>query len=211
MMKDLLLNNPENFSEAEADLLSKYYELVLKWNKRLHLTTLTQPQEFFERHILESAFSKSLILPSVNQVWDLGSGLGVPGMVIAILRSDLVVRLVEAGRNKVLFLEEATAHLNLNNVEVIESRFEAIEGVPEESCLTVRAIEKMEEMIPEILRLGAEASQILIFGAKSLEEKIRALLHDKKIESLLIPGSNQRYVMNVIRSTWNREQERQRM
>src|SRR5262245_13596556 len=201
MMKDLLLNNPENFSEAEADLLSKYYELALKWNKRLHLTTLTQPQEFFERHILESAFSESLILPSVNQVWDLGSGLGIPGMVIAILLSELVVRLVEAGRNKVLFLEEATAHLNLNNVEVIESRFEAIEGVPEESCLTVRAIEKMEEMIPEILRLGAEASQILIFGAKGLEEKTRALVHYKRIESLLIPGSNQRYVMNVIRST----------
>jgi 16S rRNA (guanine527-N7)-methyltransferase len=210
MMKDLLLNSPESFTEAEADLLSKYYDLVLKWNKRLHLTTLTQPQEFFERHILESAFSKSLILPSVNQVWDLGAGLGVPGMVIAILRSDLVVRMVEASRNKVLFLEEATAHLNLNNVEVIESRFEAIKGVPEESCLTVRAIEKMEKMIPEILRLGAEASQILIFGAKGLENQIRALLHDKKMESLLIPGSNQRYVMNIIRSTWNAESGRAR-
>jgi 16S rRNA (guanine(527)-N(7))-methyltransferase RsmG len=212
MMKDLLLTTPESFTEAEADLLSKYYELALKWNKRLHLTTLTQPQEFLERHILESAFSESLILPSVNQVWDLGSGLGVPGMVIAILRSDLVVRLVEASRNKVLFLEEATAYLNLNNVEVIESRFEAIESVPEESCLTVRAIEKMEKMIPEILRLGAEASQILIFGAKSLEDQIRAFLHDnKKIESLLIPGSNQRYVMNIIRSTWNGEEGTERL
>src|SRR5262245_46339308 len=210
MIKDLLLNIPECFTEAEADLLSKYYELVLKWNKRLHMTTLTQPQEFFERHILESAFSQSLILPSINQVWDLGSGLGVPGMVIAILRSDLVVRMIEASRNKALFLEEATAHLNLNNVEVIESRFEAIEGAPEESCLTVRAIEKMEKMIPAILRLGAQASQILIFGATGFGEKIRALVHDKKIESLLIPGSNQRYVMNIIRSTWNREKERRR-
>jgi 16S rRNA (guanine527-N7)-methyltransferase len=200
-MKDLLRNFPDSFFEAEIDLLSKYFEMVLKWNKRLHLTTLTQPQEFFERHILESAFSESLILPSVTQVWDLGSGLGVPGMVIAILRSDLVVRMVEAGRNKALFLEEAAAHLNLKNVEVIESRFEAIEGVPEESCLTVRAIEKMEKMIPEILRLGAEASQIMIFGSKGLEEKTRALVHDKKIESLLIPGSNQRYVINIIRST----------
>jgi 16S rRNA (guanine527-N7)-methyltransferase len=200
-MKDLLRNFPDSFTEAEIDLLSKYFEMVLKWNKRLHLTTLTQPQEFFERHILESAFSESLILPSVTQVWDLGSGLGVPGMVIAILRPDLVVRMVEAGRNKALFLEEAAAHLNLKNVEVIESRFEAIEGVPEESCLTVRAIEKMEKMIPEILRLGGEASQIMIFGSKGLEEKTRALLHDKKIESLLIPGSNQRYVINIIRST----------
>src|SRR5262245_63795250 len=120
MMKDLLLNNPENFSEAEADLLSKYYELVLKWNKRLHLTTLTQPQEFFERHILESAFSESLILPSVNQVWDLGSGLVIPGLVIAISRSDLVVRLVEVNRNKALFLKEVTPHLNMKNVELIE-------------------------------------------------------------------------------------------
>jgi 16S rRNA (guanine(527)-N(7))-methyltransferase RsmG len=200
-MKDLLRNFPDSFTEAEIDLLSKYFEMVLKWNKRLHLTTLTQPKEFFERHILESAFSESLILPSVTQVWDLGSGLGVPGMVIAILRSDLVVRMVEAGRNKALFLEEAAAHLNLKNVEVIESRFEAIEGVPEESCLTVRAIEKMEKMIPEILRLGGEASQIMIFGSKGLEEKTRALSHNKKIESLLIPGSNQRYVINIIRST----------
>jgi len=200
-MKDLLSNFTDIFTEAEIDPLSKYYELVLKWNKRLHLTTLTQPQEFLEKHILESAFSESLILPSVNQIWDLGSGLGVPGIVISILRPDLDVRLIEAGRNKALFLNEAAAHLNLKNVVVIESRFEAIEGVPEESCLTVRAIEKMEKMIPEILRLGGEASQILIYGAKGLEEKIRALVHDKKLESLLIPGSNQRYVMNIIRST----------
>lgn len=193
---------PRSFAEGEADLLSEYYELVLKWNSRLHLTTLTQPQEFFERHILESAFAESLILPSVNQVWDLGSGLGVPGMVIAILRPDLNVRLIEVSRNKVLFLEEAAASLKLKNVDVIESRFETIESAPEESCLTVRAIEKMEKMIPEILRLGAKAPQILIFGAKSLEEKTRALVYrDKKIESFLIPGSNQRYVMNIIRST----------
>lgn len=193
---------PESFTEAEANLLLKYYELVLKWNKHLHLTTLTQPQEFFERHILESAFAESLILPSVKQVWDLGSGLGVPGMVIAILRPDLAVRLVEVSRNKALFLEEAAAHLNLKNVKVIESRLEAIEGVPDESCLTVRAIEKMEKMIPEILRLGATSSQILIFGAKSLEERARALINDqRKIESLLIPGSDRRYVINIFRST----------
>src|SRR5215470_14405838 len=126
MIKDLLLNIPESFTGAEAYLLSKYYELVLKWNKRHHLTTLTRPQEFFERHILESSFSESLILPSVNQIWDIGSGLGVPGMIIAITRPDLGVHLLEASRNKSLFLVEAVDYLRLNNVEVIESRFEAV-------------------------------------------------------------------------------------
>jgi len=192
----------KGFSEAETGLLSRYYELVLKWNNRLHLTTLTRPQEFFERHILESAFSESLILSSINQVWDLGSGLGVPGMVIATLRPDLAVHLVEVSRNKVLFLEETARDLRLNNVKVIESRFEAIESIPGESCLTVRAIEGMEKMIPEILRLGSETSQILIFGAKSLEEKAQGILGDQRhLESSLIPGSIRRYVINIFRST----------
>lgn len=186
----------------KIDPLSVYYELVLKWNKRLHLTTLTQPQEFFERHILESAFSESLILPSVNQVWDLGSGLGVPGMVIAILRPDLDVQLVEASRNKAFFLGETVAHLNLRNVKVVESRFETLESPPEESCITVRAIEKMEKIIPEILRLGARSSQILIFGSKDLEARTRIYINDKrKIESALIPGSNRRYLINITCST----------
>lgn len=205
-MRDILRKSGrwdgKEFSEAEAALLLKHYEMVLKWNKRLHLTTLTQPQEFFERHIFESAFSESLILPSVNQVWDLGSGLGVPGMVIAILRPDLDVRLVEASRNKALFLEEAAVHLNLKNVKVIESRLEAVESVPDKSCLMVRAVERMEKMIPEILRLGGKTSQILIFGAKGLEGKARAFINDqRKIESLLIPGSSRRYVINILRST----------
>jgi len=192
----------KGFSEAETRLLLKHYELVLKWNNRLHLTTLTQPLDFFERHILESAFSESLILPPVNQVWDLGSGLGVPGMVIAVLRPHLVVHLVEVSRNKVLFLEETVRDMRLSNVIVIESRFEAIKSISEESCLTVRAIERMEKMIPEIVRLGSTTSQILIFGAKNLEEKALGFLSDQQqMESLLIPGSNRRYVINIFRST----------
>src|SRR5215510_788024 len=142
-MKDLLRNFPGSFAEAQIDPLSKYFELVLRWNNRLHLTTLTRPQEFFERHILESSFSESLILPSVNQIWDIGSGLGVPGMIIAITRPDLGVHLLEASRNKSLFLVEAVDYLRLNNVEVIESRFEAVKGIPRESCLTIKAIEGM--------------------------------------------------------------------
>ncbi|MBO0857511.1 MAG: 16S rRNA (guanine(527)-N(7))-methyltransferase RsmG [Chloracidobacterium sp.] len=199
----LLLEQAGMISPAKIDLLSKYYELVLKWNKLLHLTTLTQPQEFFERHILESAFSESLILPQVKQVWDLGSGLGVPGMVIAILRPDLSAHLVEANHKKALFLEEAAAYLNLKNVRVVDSRFEVLKDPPEKSCLIARALEKMEKMIPDILRLGARSSQILIFGGKTLEEKIRAFIIDdnRRIKSSLIPGSNHRYLINIYRST----------
>jgi 16S rRNA G527 N7-methylase RsmG len=123
-------------------------------------------------------------------------------MVIAILRPDLDVQLVEASRNKAFFLGETVAHLNLRNVKVVESRFETLESPPEESCITVRAIEKMEKIIPEILRLGARSSQILIFGSKDLEARARIYINDKrKIESALIPGSNRRYLINITCST----------
>jgi 16S rRNA (guanine527-N7)-methyltransferase len=183
-------------------LLAKHYELTLKWNNRLHLTTLTQPQDFFERHILESAFAESLILPCVNQVWDLGSGLGAPGLVIAVLRPDLTVHLVEASRNKAVFLEEVVENLRLTNVKVVRSRLESIESLPAESCLTVRAIEGMEKLLPEIMRLGAGASQILIFGAKRLADQAGKILTGRwRIGSSLIPGSDRRYLINLARST----------
>jgi 16S rRNA (guanine527-N7)-methyltransferase len=196
------IQHGRRFSEPEIDLLSKYFELVLKWNPRLHLTTLTRPESFLERHILESALSTSLILPTITQVWDLGSGLGVPGIIIAALRPELSVRLVEASRNKALFLEEAVSDLGLQNVRVVQSRFETLGEIGSSSCLTVRAIEEMERLIPQILKLGAEALQILIFGSARIEEKARETLKpNQKIESLLIPGSTARYLITISRST----------
>jgi 16S rRNA (guanine527-N7)-methyltransferase len=190
------------FSSVEIERLSKHYELTLKWNDRLHLTTLIQPQDFFERHILESAFAESLILPCIRQIWDLGSGLGVPGVVLAVLRPDLTVYLVEASRNKAVFLEEVTETLPLANVRAVRSRFELLGNLPPESCLTVRAIERMEKMLPEVVRLAAGAAQILIFGGQYLESEVRKFLIGRwQVESSLIPGSHQRYLINISRST----------
>lgn len=191
------------YSEEEVQRLTKHYEIVLKWNQRLSLTTLTKPRDFFERHILESSLIASLLLPSIHQLWDIGSGLGVPGLPIAILRPDLAVYLIESSRNKALFLEEAADFLSLKNVTVIESRFEALDGIPSGACLTVRAMEGMEEMTPQILGFGAEAAQILILGSKALEGKVREILGDDQgqLECSLIPGSDRRYVINIIRST----------
>lgn len=190
------------FSSAEIDMLSKHYELTLKWNDRLHLTTLTQPQDFFERHILESAFAESLILPCVRQIWDLGSGLGVPGIVIAVLRLDLTVHLIEASRNKAVFLEEVMGRLSLTNARVVRARFESLENLPSDSCLSARAVEGMEMMLPEMVRLGTGTSQILIFGGQHLEGVARKLLTERwQIGSFLIPGSNRRYLISIARST----------
>jgi 16S rRNA (guanine527-N7)-methyltransferase len=190
------------FSEQETACLSRYFDLVLKWNTRLHLTTLTRPEEFVERHICEAQFAAEKILDSIIEVWDLGTGLGIPGIAIAIFRPDLEVKLVESNRAKSIFLEEAASELRLANVEVLRRRIESLDEMPEVACLTVRAVERMERVLAEVLRIGVRCSQVLVFGNQETEALMRSLVgQEGRIESSLMPGSERRLLIEFIRFT----------
>lgn len=188
------------FSAAQIGQLAHYYELVLKWNQRLHLTTITNPQEFLDRHVLESAFAESHLLKSISELWDLGTGLGIPGIPMAILRPEMTVNLVEANRSKTVFLDEAVFALQLSNVKVICSRFETLSLLPEGSALTARAVEKMEKMVSEIIKLGEQAAQILLLGSSDLAERIkREIDAGWKMKPLLLPKSDNRLLIKLYR------------
>lgn len=190
------------FSESEVRQFLLYYESVLKWNPRLHLTTLIEPSQFFQRHLLESDFAASLIEPSVTRLWDLGSGLGVPGIPIAILRPGVFVSLVEAKRNKAVFLEEVVDSLALMNIEILNSKIELLGQLSEGDCIMARAVEQMSGLIPTMIRIGAESSQLLLFGSESLAESIKPyLLPEFQMNAHQLQRSDQRYVFNLIRST----------
>jgi len=190
------------FSDLELERLKGYYELVLKWNARLHLTTLTTPSDFFLRHIYESDFAETFILRSIEQVWDLGTGLGVPGIPLAILRPEFVVNLVESKRGKVVFLEEAVSALKLTNVRVVGARIESIGQLPANSCLIARAVEKMEGVISEMIALGGNCRQMIVLGADDLGEKFREV-SEPGFQVALAPilGSERRFVINALSST----------
>lgn len=191
-----------NFSEKEIRQLSRYYQLVLKWNSRLHLTTLTQPEQFFQRHIFESALVESHLIVAVRQLWDLGSGLGIPGVPIAVLRPGLQVYLVESGRNKVVFLEEVVATLELANVRVVKSRIQSLEKLPEDACLTARAVEKMEQILREMLRIGEDSLQMVILGTEAIKDAVvSALADDWLVQSHRITGTERSLIINATRST----------
>lgn len=192
----------KNFSEKEIHQLLLYYQLVLKWNHRLHLTTLIQPEQFFQRHIFESALAESHLIPTVRQLWDLGSGLGIPGIPIAVFRPDLLVHLVESGRNKAIFLEEVVATLELANVRVVGSRIEALDKLSEDSCLTARAVEKMGYLLAEILRIGKASSQVLILGTEQIRKIMAASLAPGwVVQSYVIAGTECSLIINATRST----------
>ncbi|MBS1789836.1 MAG: 16S rRNA (guanine(527)-N(7))-methyltransferase RsmG [Acidobacteria bacterium] len=190
------------FTDDEQDRLTRYYRSVLQWNDRLHLTTLTEPFQFFHRHIFESDFAETFIVSSVEEVWDLGSGLGVPGMLLAILRPDLKINLVESKRVKVIFLEDVISTLNLRNVKVIGSRIEEIASFPSNSCLIARAVERMEKMVRQIVILGENCRQIVFLGSRDLGDAVKSMAEPGfSLQLIPIPGSESRFVLSLVRST----------
>jgi 16S rRNA (guanine527-N7)-methyltransferase len=190
------------FSDGQIDQFLNYYHLVVKWNPRLHLTTLSDPRSFFERHLRESEFAEKFLLPEISQVWDLGSGLGVPGVPLAIIRKDLLVTLVESKRHKAIFLEEVASSLNLTNLAIANIRIEAMETLPTSSCLAARAVEQMESLIPTMFRIGNDCAQMLFFGSEKLEVRLRTALSMRfEPKRHLLPGSSHRILISLIRST----------
>ncbi len=171
--------------------------MVLKWNRGLNLTTLTSPDEFALRHVIEPLFAARCLVGSISSLWDLGSGMGVPGLPIAVARPDIRVRLVEAKRKRSVFLEEAAAALGLSNVEVCNARIQEIAPAGAGTCVAARAIEEMEEILGEIFRIGRDADQLLLFVGDHLAAMVGEEAKGWRVERLRLPNSESRYVLDV--------------
>lgn len=109
-------------SPGQLKLLGRHVDLLLKWNKSINLTSITDPAEVVEKHVLDS-LALVPVLPS-GSLLDAGSGGGFPGIPVAIARPDLEVVLVDSVQKKVAFLKNALAELRLPTVKALAVRLE---------------------------------------------------------------------------------------
>ena len=109
-----------------------YYEFLLEYNQKVNLTRITEPLDVAVKHFGDSFFLlKPGLIPAGARVADIGTGAGVPGIPLAIMRPDLRVVLVDSLRKRTIFLTEAVERLGLANVEVVWSRAEDLGHKPE--------------------------------------------------------------------------------
>lgn len=108
--------------EMQAKCLA-YIQLLQKWNKVYNLTAVRDPQEMLGLHILDSLS----VLPYVNagSLLDVGSGGGLPGLIVAITRPDVQVTTIDTVQKKAIFMRQVKAELGLDNVQVVHGRVEA--------------------------------------------------------------------------------------
>lgn len=188
------------YMEREISLLVRHYELVLKWNQRLNLTTITSPADFLSRNIFESSLIDRLIPAGADSIWDIGSGAGVPAIPLAIFRPGLEVHMVEASRTKSIFLDEAVFALGLENATVHPVRFEDLGPLPARSVVTARAVERMERLAPGMA--DAAGLSALFLGAGSLARSLESSLPPgRSIRLHPVPGSAGGLLIEIRRST----------
>jgi 16S rRNA (guanine527-N7)-methyltransferase len=124
----------------------------------------------WERHLVNCAVLAEGI-PVGSDVCDIGSGAGLPGMVLAIVRPDLRVTLVEPLLRRTTFLDETVAGLGLDNVEVVRARAEDLHGVRDFSVVTSRAVAPLDRLLDWSMPLVAPGGALLAMkGSRAAEE-----------------------------------------
>ena len=110
-------------SENQINQLLAYHELIIKWNKVYNLSAIRDPIESIKKHLLDSLSILSFIKPGL--LLDVGSGAGLPGIVIAIMKPTTAVFTIDSVGKKCRFMQTVKTELSLANLTVINNRVEA--------------------------------------------------------------------------------------
>ena len=112
-------------SETQLQQFEKYYELLVEWNKVMNLTAITEYEEVYEKHFLDSlAIVKVEDMNKVESIIDIGTGAGFPGIPLKIAFPHLKVVLLDSLSKRINFLNTVIEELGLENVETLHGRAE---------------------------------------------------------------------------------------
>ena len=172
--------------------LTRYYNLIRKWNPRLHLVASCSPEEFARRHVLES-LTLLQHLPLDARVVDIGSGGGLPIIPCLLVRDDLRATLIESSSKKAVFLREALRNIRApSRARTIVERFENVEA-PEAGFVTCRALEEFAAAIPTIIKWAPPGTTFLLFAGEQLRVEIESRL--KSVVAERLPESDARFLV----------------
>lgn len=139
-----------DLSEIQKNQFQKYYELLVEWNNKMNLTAITEKEEVYLKHFYDSAtLVKVIDFNNVENLCDIGTGAGFPGIVIKILFPHLKITLVDALNKRLIFLNEVIQTIELHNIETVHARAEeyAINHREEFDAVTSRAVAPLTTLL----------------------------------------------------------------
>lgn len=193
------------FSSQELELLERYVVWLSEAGVVRGLIGPRETPRLWTRHIMNSAAPVTL-LPGQGTVCDVGSGAGLPGIVLAVLRPEVEFTLLEPLLRRTTFLSEVVADLGLDNVEVLRGRAEEFHGLRRFDVVCSRAVAPLDRLTGWCLPLCAPHGAVMALKGSSAEDEV--LEHQAALRKLgagpatvqeLSPpdGSESTYVVRV--------------
>lgn len=174
--------------ERVAGLLA-YLDLLHQWNRAYNLTAVREPAAMLRLHLLDSLSVAPFV--TEGRLSDIGSGAGLPGIPLALIRPRLQVRLIESNGKKARFLRQAVRTLELASVEVLQARAETVPAEPPQDLVVARAVTSLAELV----RLGGHmlkpGGELLAMKGRLPEDEIAALPASwtlAAVHELRVPG-----------------------
>ena len=212
-----------SLSSAQLDSISIYIDILIRWNARINLTAIHDPEDIVTRHFGESLFAARYLFRDRIHVGlaaqacpepsrrgcpaerssaaltlaDLGSGAGFPGIPIKLWAPGISLALVESNHKKATFLREVTRALTLTNVNIQNVRAETLAGSAFQ-IVTLRAVERFESILPVAASLVAPTGRLaLLIGHAQSAQAFSLLPHFVWHEPVAIPNSTSRVLLSA--------------
>jgi 16S rRNA (guanine527-N7)-methyltransferase len=207
----------EQFEAGDLEHISMYMDILLRWNARVNLTAIRDPEQIVTRHFGESLFLARHLFPRIHherqhrddlppsrpgqtgrgagRLADLGSGAGFPGIPIKMWAPNMSVTLIEANHKKATFLREVVRHLELPDIQVENTRGETL--VPATfDVVTLRAVERFSEALVVAHRLVRPNGRVaLMISSQQVAAALSSPANFDWPTPERVPRSNSRLVL----------------
>jgi 16S rRNA (guanine527-N7)-methyltransferase len=177
--------NPDQYNQ-----LMSYLDLLIKWNGVYNLTSVRNPVDMVRQHLLDS-LSAAFAFQHAKNILDVGSGGGLPGIVLAIVFPSAKVSLIDTVNKKTAFLRQVKAELGLDNVTVYTGRVEQLKVVEPFDVITSRAFSELANFVNWAGHLLASGGQMIALKGQLPEHEIAVLPAGwsiSKVVAIAVPG-----------------------
>ncbi len=159
--------------QQPCDQYLAYIALLHKWNQAYNLTALKDPEQMLSRHVLDSLSVLSFI--EGQYCLDIGTGPGLPGMILALALPDTEWVLLDSNQKKIRFLRHVKAELGISNVDIVQSRAESYKSTKDFDTIICRAFAPLNRLLELSQHLINQDNQLLAMKGKQANDEIKEL------------------------------------
>lgn len=179
-----------------CDQIRVYTDLLLRWNRRISLTTVTDPLEILRFHFAESLLAVSSVPIRHGRLADVGSGAGFPAIPIRMASEDLQLTLIESNRKKSAFLAEVARELFLSGVMILSERMEEVRDEDfKVDFITARAVAVDDFFMGWSAAHLRAAGKIALWLGREDSERISRSTSQEWRTPIKIPGTDRRVIL----------------